>query len=432
MRTSDLLLALLLTCPATAQLQDPGFEQGNTHWQFTCPNDASFTGSNAPNGGSLCAQVTMVSSTQPDCYLVDGTLPFVYQPLPGVQNGDVVTLSFWHKSIPTPAAVIGDMQLLVVFGWWSPPTVGYDGNSACAFNWYSASDVWEARTISCTFSGVPPGATPAVFLGGQAVNQTNGTMLFDNASISVNATGVALSARAWLDGCYVQAQGLMRDDLRAAGLVPSLNPYGGSESVAPSVLAVSGPDAIVDWVRLELRTGDMNTPQTVAVRHALLQRDGDIVDTDGTSPVTFNTGPGNYHVALLHRNHLGVVTGNSVPLSATPTVVDLRSPSTLCHTRPAPNTDLPRRTVGSTRTLWAGNVIGDDRVRYTGASNDRDPVLVAIGGTVPTNTLSGQYRQEDVNLDGLVKYAGTGNDRDLILQTIGGLVPTAVRVEQVP
>ena len=27
-------------------------------------------------------------------------------------------------------------------------------------------------------------------------------------------------------------------------------------------------------------------------------------------------------------------------------------------------------------------------VRYTGTNNDRDPILVNIGGTVPTNTVS--------------------------------------------
>lgn len=56
---------------------------------------------------------------------------------------------------------------------------------------------------------------------------------------------------------------------------------------------------------------------------------------------------------------------------------------------------------------------------------------MAIGGTVPTATVVG-YFQEDVDLDGLVKYAGTTNDRDPILVNIGGTVPTAGRIEQLP
>jgi hypothetical protein len=76
-------------------------------------------------------------------------------------------------------------------------------------------------------------------------------------------------------------------------------------------------------------------------------------------------------------------------------------------------------------------VNGDGVIRYSGATNDRDAVLSAVGGTIPTNTVGG-YRAEDVNLDGVVRYVGAGNDRDPILFTIGGSVPTAVRLVQVP
>ena len=70
-------------------------------------------------------------------------------------------------------------------------------------------------------------------------------------------------------------------------------------------------------------------------------------------------------------------------------------------------------------------------LKHTGSGNDRDPILTAIGGVVPTNTLVG-YRSEDVNMNGTVKYTGAGNDRDPILQNIGGVVPTNTRVEQMP
>ncbi|MBK7084128.1 MAG: hypothetical protein IPH53_05480 [Flavobacteriales bacterium] len=75
------------------------------------------------------------------------------------------------------------------------------------------------------------------------------------------------------------------------------------------------------------------------------------------------------------------------------------------------------------RALWAGNVLRDAVLKYAGTGNDRDPVLTAIGGAVPTATLTGQYRAEDVNMDGQVKYAGSANDRDIILQNIGDLCP---------
>ncbi|HMQ77792.1 MAG TPA: hypothetical protein PKE21_17055, partial [Flavobacteriales bacterium] len=68
---------------------------------------------------------------------------------------------------------------------------------------------------------------------------------------------------------------------------------------------------------------------------------------------------------------------------------------------------------------------------YAGGGNDRDPILVRIGGLVPTATVNGYY-PEDVNLNGQVKYAGSANDRDPILVNIGGVVPTAVRNAQLP
>ncbi len=68
---------------------------------------------------------------------------------------------------------------------------------------------------------------------------------------------------------------------------------------------------------------------------------------------------------------------------------------------------------------------GNGELKYIGGGNDRDPILVAIGGSTPTNTVNG-YRLEDVNLDGTVKYTGANNDRDPILANIGGSTPTAL------
>ena len=74
----------------------------------------------------------------------------------------------------------------------------------------------------------------------------------------------------------------------------------------------------------------------------------------------------------------------------------------------------------------------DNRLAYTGAGNDRDVVLVYVGGVVPTNTIFNVYASEDVNMNGNVRYAGGQNDRDPILFNIGGTVVTAQRFEQLP
>jgi len=249
-------------------------------------------------------------------------------------------------------------------------------------------------------------------------------------------TDIQVAARCILEGPYKASTGLMNDGLRSLGLLPANEPYtalgyahvgGGAESTSPAVLAITGNDAVVDWVVLELRDA-VDPSIIVASRCALLQRDGDIVDVDGTSPVSFSMSAGNYHIAVRHRNHLGAMTLNSVSVTTTSVLVDLSSTSTATFGSNA------RNAISGTfpaDALWAGDVSFDHRLRYTSGGNDRDIILSRIGGVVPTNSVVGYY-QEDVNMDGTVKYTSTSNDRDLILQNIGGVIATNSRVEQIP
>ncbi|MDX9749838.1 MAG: hypothetical protein RBT71_02005 [Flavobacteriales bacterium] len=266
------------------------------------------------------------------------------------------------------------------------------------------------------------------YRGGQGRGQATAGFL----PLSVRA-----NVRAYLEGPYVQDVSLpMSDDLRAQGLLPLTEPYtalgytfageAGGESTTSAVMAVTGSNAIVDWVLLELR--DDSAPAiVVAARAALLQRDGDVVEVDGISPVRFNNvAPGNYHVAVRHRNHLGTMSLDAIALSPEVAGVDFTLPGLL----PTWGVNA-MKTVGIRRVLWAGDVNFDGTLRYTGAANDRDIILQLIGGAVPTNTVSG-YVGADVDLDGNVRYTGAANDRDPILQNIGGTVPTNTRVEQVP
>ena len=230
---------------------------------------------------------------------------------------------------------------------------------------------------------------------------------------------------------------LMNDGLRSAGLIPLTEPYtllnfhlneaGGGEQIDASVLSVTGADAIVDWVMMRLR-GDQPPYAKQQLRMALLQRDGDIVDLDGVSPVRFPLLPGSYVLEVHHRNHLGIMSTQPMPPTptGTPISVDLTLPATPCYGTSA------RKQVGATMALWPGNSLLDHRIAFTGSGNDRDRILVAVGSTTPNNLTTGQYRLEDINLDGVVKFTGTGNDRDPILVTVGSTTPNNIRLEQVP
>lgn len=243
-----------------------------------------------------------------------------------------------------------------------------------------------------------------------------------------------VAAQAILDGPYVSGTGLMNDAMRAQGLVPALDPYPAmgftavgpdiAHRLSPSVLTVTGNDAIVDWVWLELRSST-NPATVIAARSALLQRDGNVVELDGKSTVAMHVADGTYHLVVKHRNHLGVMTSGSYAFTNTATAVDLRSPAVTTWGTNA------RRTVGPSMTLWSGETTGDHAVKFTGNGNDRDAVLTAIGGSIPTVEATG-YLRTDVNLDGLVRFTGAANDRDPILVNIGGSSPTIVVTEQLP
>ncbi|HMQ76026.1 MAG TPA: hypothetical protein PKE21_08870 [Flavobacteriales bacterium] len=281
---------------------------------------------------------------------------------------------------------------------------------------------WYITTPSGYANGFALGNDHAVYVTG------GGT-----ARLAQPVPGVLVAPRMLLDGPYESGTGLMSDGARAAGMLPLADPYPAmgyvhtgppSPSTNASVLSVTGPNAIVDHVLVELRDDADNT-QVLASRTALLQRDGDVVDVDGVSPVGFAAPTGDYFLAVRHRNHLGCMTAVPIALNGTTTTVDLTQAGTAAFGTNA------RRSVGPVMTLWCGDATFNGQVKYAGAGNDRDAILIAIGGLVPTNTVTGYFAQ-DVNMDGTVKYAGTDNDRDRVLQTVGGVVPTAVRTAQLP
>jgi uncharacterized delta-60 repeat protein len=273
---------------------------------------------------------------------------------------------------------------------------------------------------------------------GSACNDGNTSTVNDAISATCQCVGtpagVRINPKVFLEGPFVGAASLMNDGLRSTGQVPLMEPYsaqgythvgGGGETVAPAILTVAGNNGIVDWVLLELRNG-AGFQQVVATRSALVQRDGDVVDLDGTSPVSFEAAAGSYAVVVRHRNHLAVMTAGLVALGYAPVTIDFTLAGTSTYGSAA------RKTVGSKQVLWAGDVNGNGVLMYTGTNNDRDPVLASIGGALPTNTVVGTYSRSDTNLDGVIKYVGASNDRDIILINIGGTVPTAARVAQVP
>lgn len=231
-----------------------------------------------------------------------------------------------------------------------------------------------------------------------------------------------LHLRAFLEGPYDASTGLMYDSLRTWGIIPTTDPYGFGRSANPAVFEVSGNDAIVDWIKIQIR--DPLTPHTVVDSlPAFIERDGDIVGLDGVSSPITNAPGGSYYLSVLHRNHLGVCTATAV---ATSSIVDFTSPSTATYGANA------EKVVNGVMAMWAGDAKANRNVQYTGNGNDRDPILGSVGGTTPNNISFGLYGGVDVNMDARSQYTGAGNDRDRILVNIGSTTPNNIRVAQLP
>jgi hypothetical protein len=240
----------------------------------------------------------------------------------------------------------------------------------------------------------------------------------------------SVGARVFLAGPFEASTGKMRTDLHTIGLLPTSEPYTAmgwdlanpGVAIAPQVLSGTGDQALVDWVMLELRSNDAG--YTVLERRAALVRaNGEVVAANGTGQLTFSNSAQGRYLVVRHRNHLPIMT--AAPLLANGLVMDLTGTNVALYGQE------PVKAFGNYRAMWPGDVNGDAIVRYAGAGNDRDEVLVAIGSLVPSFVMGG-YLKEDLNLDGLVKYTGGNNDRDIVLSTIGGVTPTAVRIGQMP
>lgn len=217
----------------------------------------------------------------------------------------------------------------------------------------------------------------------------------------------------------------MRTDLRTADVLPANDPYELGGVADNAMMQRTGSSKPVDWVIVQLRSA-ANTTSVIDEIPAMLLADGRVVMASGKAPLVFSDAPrGDYHVAVLHRNHLGAMTFAPQTLGTGVKKLNMSDPAVVMY-----GTDA-RKVIGSISALWAGDGNADGAILYTGAANDRDLILSRIGGTVPTNTVLGYY-DEDINMDGSVMYTGSGNDRDIILQNIGGVVPTNSRSEQLP
>lgn len=220
--------------------------------------------------------------------------------------------------------------------------------------------------------------------------------------------------------------------------------YGGKEHVSPGFFTSTGTTTdIVDWVLLELRNGNPGT--VVARRAAFVRVDGQVVDLDGVSAVSFRGVPsGSYYLDIRHRNHLGIRSSvvqvvDGALGAAAGIAYDFTTAQSKAYQNPAITANPAMRAMtGGTFALWAGNanakltVQGNGSVRASGAvggPNAVNDLLYILNSVLAGSTGLGigpVYNTADINMDGTVRASGTSggpnptNDYLILLNTILG------------
>lgn len=311
---------------------------------------------------------------------------------------------------------------------------------------FSITPQWNSAEELAGFDGSDCGVSYSLGNGdwdlteaniGQKSGQGPFTMTRSGITLGQNLTGVfavgsepvmyplRVIPKTYLQGAYNETTENMVDNLRALQLIPLQEPYaqipgfthvgrGGGETVSPNVLGISGNNAIVDWVFLELRSA-INSSIVLETRSALIQRSGDVVDVDGVSPVIFRGREADdYFVAVRHRNHLGIRSMNTLSLANQPvnyydfSIEEFQAlggvQASLAN--------------GLVWGMYGGNANSNNNVKYSGPGNDQNTLLNGCLGGNKSLVLSPVYNACDLNLNGSVRYSGPLNDQNFLLNTV--------------
>jgi hypothetical protein len=310
-----------------------------------------------------------------------------------------------------------DLTLMATWIWPHQELPGFDHEKCGLARWNGSA--WDM-----TFAQMGPASFPNGYPNDKSRTGVTSTGLFAVGGKPVNDY-VKIIPKVLLQGAYAGG-GLMNNSLKNLNLLPLDEPYSnstvfvhkgfGGEEEVPAIPNNPGNDAIVDWLFLELRSP---TNSVLLTRSAFLQKDGDVVDLDGSSPVTFHgVNPGNYYFTVRHRNHLGVRSAGLLPLARTAISHDF----TLDLSKSFKPSGHPNEALaalpGGHFGLWGGNANFNGNVRYSGPSNDQNQLLNTCLGGNKGGVQANVYSNCDLNMNGTVRFSGPSNDQNLLLNTV--------------
>ncbi len=356
------------------------------------------------------------------------------QPFENGLSGSPITTDAANVAWEVREDIIGGSSLATTAQWALNDELNNFVRAECGIARYNAGTDWDLPTVNMgAAAGAGPytrtrlGLTPGVFA------------VLDEAFLN----RVKIAPRIMLAGPFNTATSKMNDNLRVLAAFPinAPNTYGAGKfvhvgwqpmagySIPASVLSVPGDNAIVDWVFIWLK--DPNNPATnLQSTVALVQKDGDVVDLDGTSPVRIPANAGNYIFAIGQRNHLSVRTPNGAGLALNETTATPYDFTTAMSQGFGANPMKQVQASPAIFALWGGNTSLNNTVRATGppSINDYSVILNTLGA--PAGIQSNVYSNSDVNMDGTVRVTGPPaiNDYSKLLNILGA--PTNIITEQ--
>lgn len=238
----------------------------------------------------------------------------------------------------------------------------------------------------------------------------------EEVEAACNNTGIELNVKVLLQGAY-SANNTMNNGL--SEFLPNNQPY---DTITWNYYGMEALDSIpnnmVDWILIEIRD---SVDYTVIndMRAGILLSDGSIKDTNLVEGLRFyNIDSGYYYIAVRHRNHISVMTGQPVYLSPQ-NIIDFTD-STIIE----PYGGASQAQIEIEPGIWgmiSGDINNDGKLIYSGPDNDRMNIIQLItnvsGSTSITTVIIGYYL-EDLDLNSQVKYSGPNNDGAIIIQNI--------------
>ncbi|QEE48048.1 hypothetical protein FUA48_00170 [Flavobacterium alkalisoli] len=420
----------------TVTVNDASTPTGDTAQSF-CAIDSPTVADLAAAGGTVTwyTAATGGSVVTGGTALVDGTTYYGSLTQNSCESSVrlAVTVTINNASAPTTA---DDTQ---EFCGYDDPTLADIQINESNITWYASSS--GGSSLSAGTALVNNTTYYATYTDG--VTGCESTSRLPVTVTLTTSCDIALNIKVMLQGALSgTSDGLMRDDLRTAGLIPTSQPYSntlnarfthvnnaGDETTNSTVLDANDGtgDAIVDWIFVEIR--DAADETTILETHSvLLQRDGDIVDPATGGAFRLTSMPETFYVSVKHRNHFGAMTSGPVTASMGSVTVDFTTitDAQLYHLPASPD-NVAMNNINITgyvgRALYAGNANYDTKIKYDGVNNDRQTmgsqVLSHVNNTGQVlNYEAVGYLSGDINMDGKIKYDGINNERQVMQNSV--------------